>query len=271
VVSSSHLRIDESGVEPELVDALFTMVEAARSVPRDQRQPILTFISAISHNVMLSHPGISKEHPGIYPADLEELHNAGLIRINRKGSWQTIDVTSAGFREYERQRTRRAEPTERVEEATRSYVDAAGFRQRHQKAFAKWRTAEELLWRSDSETDFSAIGHYCREAAQDFATSLLSLYPTPSAATEPEKSKQRVAAVLRARRTGSSRIDALADSLLEFWNAVIDLTQRQEHGSNKGDDPLRWEDGRRVVFLTMTAAAEIDRVMIQATTTTPAA
>lgn len=250
-------------LNPDLLPLLADLVEAYRSVPRSERRPILAFQTVSSYNLMLSHPGIAKDHPGAYPADLRELQGEGMITVNLESNGaRFIDVTQKGLDAYVSYRTRPGRPGPQVEKAVSQYVDSDQFRRRHTNALLKWERAADLLWKSDSSTDYSAIGHYCREAAQEFATSLLILYPVADAPIEIEKSKARVAAVLRTHATGSERIAAQASTLLAHWSSVIDLMQRQEHGSQKATDPLTWEDGRRVAFATLFSMTELDRLLI---------
>lgn len=55
------------------------------------------------------------------------------------------------------------------------------------------------------------------------------------------------------------------DSLLHdgfpfhYWRALSDLVQRQEHGSTRDKEDLRWEDARRLIYQTANAMYEIDR------------
>lgn len=243
--------------------ALATLVEASRSVPPEQRQPIMTLRSAMSPNFLLDHPAIPHGHPGIYPADLHQLERDGLILVEptRQSGTSHIDVTPAGFCAYERVRREAGAPVERIEQAARSLLDSAEFRARHPRAFASWAKAEELLWASDSNSEFSAIGHHCREAAQRFATSLLHHHHVSDAPEDPASTKKRVASVLKTWSSGSEAVDKFAHSLWEYWSSVIDLGQRQEHGAQKEGAALTWEDGRRLVFGTLMAMVEIDRVV----------
>ena len=48
------------------------------------------------------------------------------------------------------------------------------------------------------------------------------------------------------------------EALLNFWRTVSELVQRQEHGGQKENEPLVWEDGRRVVFQTAMVMYEVD-------------
>jgi hypothetical protein len=56
------------------------------------------------------------------------------------------------------------------------------------------------------------------------------------------------------------RRQALLDALLALWDA-IDLIQRQEHGEQKGGSPLSWNDGRRIVYITMLLMIEFASIV----------
>jgi hypothetical protein len=251
-----------SGLDKDLAAILCMFVEATRAVPRNQRRPISGFSAIGQLNWVLSHPGLPTTNNGLYPADLRALESYGFVSADhRDRSTVEIEVTPAGFAEYERIQRDGREPTERVEAVTRRFIATDDFRRRHRTACARWDSAEALLWHSETDEHFSAVGHYCREAAQEFASSLLSLYAVVGADSNPTRVKNRVRAVLDARRTDSKRVNETSAALLNLWEAVIDLFQRQEHGAQKGGDALTWEDARRVVFLTLMAMTELDRVV----------
>lgn len=48
---------------------------------------------------------------------------------------------------------------------------------------------------------------------------------------------------------------------MNYWGAVADLTQRQEHGVQKEGEQLVWEDARRVVFQTLLVMFEVDKAL----------
>jgi hypothetical protein len=58
-------------------------------------------------------------------------------------------------------------------------------------------------------------------------------------------------AVVRSRvdKLGEKRSQLLV-SMADYWEAVVDLIQRQEHGGSKESEALTWQDGRRVAFHT---------------------
>jgi len=64
--------------------------------------------------------------------------------------------------------------------------------------------------------------------------------------------------VLGDRLPAGGRRD-LAEALIVYWGTVADLTQRQEHGAQRDQAPLTWEDSRRVVTQTLMVMYELDR------------
>ena len=116
----------------------------------------------------------------------------------------------------------------------------------------------------DSGDHLTAIGHKAREAMQEFATALVGRYRPPDANADPTRTLDRISAVLQMykRDLGKRRI-ALLDALFDYWRAVVDLVQRQEHGGQKEGEPLGWEDGRRVVFQTANVMVELHRATEQ--------
>lgn len=66
--------------------------------------------------------------------------------------------------------------TQQIERTIRTYIDAYQFRNKYSSAYDKWSIAEELLWASDSEQQLTTIGHYCREALQEFSEVLINQF-----------------------------------------------------------------------------------------------
>ena len=105
----------------------------------------------------------------------------------------------------------------------------------------------------------TTIGHLCREAMQEFATSLCAAHNATPAEPDPAKTVARVRAVLKHEGAPlGEKLAAFFDALLAYWGTVSDLVQRQEHGGQKEGEPLMWEDGRRVVFQTLLVMYEVD-------------
>ena len=244
-------------LDPEQERALEFLVEASR---RADRQPFYGSFPVGSHNIRLAHSGVPRDHPGIYPGDLDMLADAGLVRLEKYPDTVRFDITPAGFRHYGELKSRSAKQGESIPTTTRSYFDTGPFASRHARAFAKWQDADRLVWSADSHAQLTTIGHLCREAMQEFATSLVRSASASSAPEEPTKTVARVRACLTSR----SLVDGsrqLVDSLIGYWGEVAHLSQRQEHGGQKEGEPLKWEDGRRLVFHTLFSMVEIDRAV----------
>jgi hypothetical protein len=60
----------------------------------------------------------------------------------------------------------------------------------------------------------------------------------------------------------SRGVNSMLDALMDYWLAVSNVTQRQEHGGKREGEPLTAEDGRRVLFQTMCVMYEVDRALL---------
>jgi len=246
-------------LEPEQEELLLSIVEAVRNTPREERRKFL--VLQTSGGDFLDHPGMKEGESKIYYGDVEELGRQGLVAIRLSSSGTPIfDVTSLGFRYYEHLRRKKGEAVQRVETTVREYLISPEFRAKYAEAFAKWSSAEDLLWGTDTQEQLTTIGHLCREALQAFATSLVERYQPPDVDTDKTKTKARLRAVLYATQLGTKRKTFL-EALLAYSSTVDDLIQRQEHGAYKDGEQLVWEDGRRVVFQTMITMFEIARAL----------
>jgi hypothetical protein len=96
-----------------------------------------------------------------------------------------------------------------------------------------------------------------------FAAECVSLYGATGAPADPEKTVDRLRAVIAeaAPRLGETE-RPLLDALVVYWGTVHDLAARQEHGAAKAV-PLVAEDARRVVFHTATVMFELDRALVR--------
>jgi hypothetical protein len=250
--------------------ALQVLVEAARSVAPEQRQPFYGHRSFGSKAELLTlqHRGLP-ERFGLYPGDLEQLEVEGLLRDRVSGQTHRIEVTPLGFRYYDWLKQQEGVGIERVENESRQFLDATDFAKRHPTAYSKWCEAESSLW-NDGASNGTTVGHLCREAHQAFAGSLLALTLDATPPTDPAKTKARVRAAIEAARIRSETVRAASKALADYWDTVSDLAQRQEHGSKREGEQLVWEDARRLVFQTLFCMVELDRVVVAARTT-PAA
>jgi hypothetical protein len=232
-------------LEPEQEELLARMVEGAREVPREEREWLL-----------MSYGGGSfLEGPGIGRADVPEgdvfmLERAGYIhpvRYSRRDSNPTFVLTPEGLAHYGE--TRGREPGARQEAELRRFLDTEAFRAAYPEAYAKWAEADALLWRADSEREFTTVGHKVREALQHFATEAVDRYRPSEVEANPALVNRRLGAVIAELlpRLGEGR-SALLKTLGDYSEAALDLVQRQEHGAMKEGEHLTWHDARRVVF-----------------------
>jgi hypothetical protein len=171
-------------------------------------------------------------------------------------------ISPIGYQYYEWLMKEMGKPVERIEKHTFNYFDSGDFRKTYKDAYDKLKQAEELLWSSDSDANFSAIGHHCREAMQDFANTLYEqVMGKPS--EEPKTSTvKRIRVVIEAKSSESGEtVSAFLESHLPFWGTVSDLVQRQVHAGQKEGEPINWEDARRVVFQTANIMFELHRAI----------
>jgi hypothetical protein len=247
-------------LEQDQEELLAIMVEASRAIPREQRQPFL-LIQAMDGNHLL-HPGVAATGRAQYQphlGDLETLHERGLIRLTVVSAHHTYtaDLRPEGTHYYEQMQTRRGQSIAKAVTTAREYLETESFRRRHEGAVAKWEAAEHVLWSAASQQAATTIGHLCREAMQLFASELVQAEVVSADATV-QNTVSRVRSVLGALIPAGGR-RALSDALIVYWGTVVDLTQRQEHGAQREQAPLIWEDSRRVVTQTLMVMYELDR------------
>jgi hypothetical protein len=240
-------------------ELLTILVEASRAVPRDQRHEFI-YVESFGGGASLIHNGFSaigREQYKPYLGDLRTLYERGLIRIWQSGrSDHSLEVTPEGYQYYEQVQLRRGEPIMRTVTAAQEYLQSETFRQRHQRAAAKWDEANRLLWSADSQNADTTIGHLCREAMQLFATDLVESHKV-DADPDPQHTSNRVRSVLAARISSESR-GAWTKALIAYWEAVANLTQRQEHAGVRDKEALMWADSRRLVTQTLMVMYELD-------------
>jgi hypothetical protein len=257
--------LDQILLDKEQIELLVQLVEAARNVPREQRQKFFV-LQAMGTPDEIHHPGFPNGHIEAYVGDAEQLIAKRLLSgVYAPSGELGFDVTPEGFRYYEELKSQ-GPPTEQVEATVREYLESAAFHGRHAGAFEKWADAEGKLWGSDSEKELTTIGHLCREAMQLFATSLVEQYKPAEVDQDPAHAVGRVRAVIEARKAVLGQTERKwLDALLPYWGAVSDLIQRQEHGAQREGGTLTWEDARRVVFQTANVMFEVDGALSRAT------
>lgn len=257
MIDFSHILL-----EPEQQNLFRELVQTARSIPRDKRAKF--FLIETMDGTWLQHPTAGKDID-VFEGDLEALTDARLLRVTYGSDGISMfDITPLGFKYYEFLVQKTSEPFQRVENEVRRLLDASDFQQKHSEAYKAWCEAERRLWRSDSVSDFTAIGHTCREAMQHFATSLVERKGPSEVDPNPTHTVARVKAVVNRslQNKGTTQREFL-EALLQYWVTAVNLTQRQEHGAQKEGEELVWEDARRVVFQTALVMFEIDRVLVR--------
>lgn len=245
-------------LETEQEQLFERIVEASRSVPRDRREPF-QFVglgprSQIQGNRLLEV---------VLGEDVEVLVNAGLLQVkdhHSRGNGFSFFVPPDALSYYQQLKRRSGGPAEQVEAEVRQYLDADAFQQAFPVAHARWSEAADLLWAADSQGELSTIGHKCREAVQEFVTTLLERHAVADANPDKAKTRDRFSAVIESQRErlGDARSDLL-DALFAYWKAAGNLVQRQEHAGQREGQQLGWEDGRRVVFQTAVLMFEAAR------------
>jgi len=248
-------------LEPEQEEVLLTLVEAARNVPKEQREPFLALHLYEGPNLTIKHKGLSDGLQLVYSGDFDVLEREQFIAVTviSPGGAYHFDVLPRGFAYYRELKQRERETLQSVESNLRHYLDADRFSKRYPSAYQRLRDAENLLWDSDSNRQLTTIGHICREAMQEFATSLVEQHRPRDVDNDKAHTVSRVRAVinLHDKKLGEAVRDHV-NALIVFWGTVSDLIQRQEHGGQKEGEPLIWEDGRRAVFQTAVVMYEID-------------
>lgn len=246
-------------LDEETVAFLWELVEAARSVPRSQRGDFMLVDTA--HGSVLRHPGLKRQE--IDEGDLRDLIETGLIRITRHaGGSKMFDLRREAFDLYDRAHRDIDQPIAAQERIVTERVASDAFAARHRGAFDKWGSADALLWGEESAKNLTMIGHLCREAMQLFAMELVERHEVADSDPDPAKTVRRLRSVIDARKSNISKTNAaLMDALVNYWGAVSDSVQRQEHGGQKEGEDLTWEDGRRVLLHTAMVMSECDRIL----------
>ena len=247
--------------EKEQEQLFCTIVEAARNVPRENRQEFL-IVRTDAGGDYLQHPGLPGGEIKFYSPDLKILSEYGLISItgtNRYGIAR-IDVHPRGYLYYKYLKERSGEPVEHIEEAVRRYIDAHDFQKEYPKAYEKWAEAENLLWKTDTSKQLTTIGHKCRETIQEFMDILYTQIKPPGEQIPKKSTKARLEKIIEARTKQLGKTERKFLNLLyNFWDVVNDLVQKQVHEAQREKVQLVWKDARRVVFQTMMLMYEVSQ------------
>lgn len=250
-------------LEREQEELLGELVEAHRRVPRGERDKF--FLVSTFGGDSVIHPGLHGWELTTNSADVEMLGRYALLDLDYSGKSLRFAVTPEGLEHYESLKQAGAGRIEQVAEEIVRYLSGETFQTRHPAAAAKWAAADTDLWSSESGQELTTIGHNIREAMQLFATELLTLHPAESADPDPQHIVARVRAVLdQAQPKLGDTEPAFLHALLAYWGTVSDLAQRQEHGAQRENESLNWEDSRRLVFQSAVVMYEVDRAVSRA-------
>ena len=245
---------------------LIQLVEAERSLPRNERQCFYVAHTVGPPGVELIHPAIPRQSPRVFEGDLRTLASHGFISIvsDERNGIESFYITNEGFRWYGHIMKKVGHPIERAQRIMKEYFESENFRKSYPHAYAKWSQAENLLWTDDTVSVLTTVGHLIREAMQEFAETLFEHYNPQESVPDKCKTVARIRAVINLlyQRQECGKIErAFLDALLSYWGTVSDLVQRQEHGDQKEGEPLLWLDARRVVFQSANVMFEIDNTL----------
>lgn len=251
-------------LEKEQRELLSRIVEAARNVPRENRQGFSIVRRDQDMEVsLLHHPGLPDGKIKFYFPDLQTLIEKELIQVIGRNQFSQVsrfDVTPEGFHYYRYLKKRSGEPMEQVEKEVRRYIDAHEFQREYPKAYEKWSEAESLLWETETSKQSTKIGHLCREAIQEFMGILYTQVNPPGEHIPKNKTIKRLKAIVevKSKKLGETE-RKLLDVLIDYWDVVNDLIQKQEHGAQREKVKLVWKDARRVVFQAMMLMFEVSQ------------
>lgn len=147
-------------LDTEQEELLALLVEAERSVPREERHAFsIRRPLCKSGGVRLVHAGWSNERR-VFEGDIELLAQEGLVNLQHTHSGSaSFYVTPLGFEYYRHLSGRQSEPLARVQERVSDGLSGAWFRSRYPSAYQKWCEAEALLTDDASDASASVIGH----------------------------------------------------------------------------------------------------------------
>lgn len=249
----------EVRLAPQQVELLSRLMEASDAAREEFR------VLRASGGMFLRHPGLPDGNLDVYEPDFQGLEDLGFFTVTHYGSQDgkstTFDISPVGRHAYSVLHTESVSPSEAVVQEMQRFVDSDLFRKRYPVAHDCWTKAAKLLWAEDSRGKLTDVGHYCREALQEFAAVLVQGLPVAQE-TKSTETVERLRAVLAAacKRLGD-KTSKMLDAMLSYWGTVSDLVQRQVHAAEREGEDLRWEDARRVVFQTLVVMYEIDRAV----------
>ncbi len=178
-----------------------------------------------------------------------KLRDEGFLKAYVMGGGRPVQVELTGFG---RQAAREAGGFEQGYSVARQLIASDSFAAAFPRAFGPWADAEGLLLGDDAEAQLSTVGHKIREAAQAFASTAVDRYGADDPPSDVKLVKKRLGAVIAHNRNSLSDAKRkVLEDLGDLWESTVDLIERQEHSAQKEGEPVTFEDGRRIVMLTM--------------------
>lgn len=260
------MNFDHILLEEEQKELFIKIVEIIKSIPREKRRSMLAAHSKDGACLIMptANPKVSNLK-GFNRSDLDILADEGLLkrelgsRRNKK-----YDIKPISLKYYEWLMKQQGKPVERIEKSVLKYIELDAFKTTYSEAYKKLKLAEDKLWASDSTEHFTAIGHHCREAMQDFADQCyLEVFGKASDENKASTIKRLRAILDKKENEIGKTVKPFLEALLAYWGTVSDLVQRQEHGGQKEGEPITWDDARRVVFQTVNIMVELDRTIVK--------
>jgi hypothetical protein len=238
------------------VELLTALVEASNSAQRE------FFVLRAMTGTRIAHPVFGENDKAIYGPDLQALEDLGFLTVigyDSQGKSSSFDVSPAGRQAYSDIHAQTAALEDAAEDDMCRFIDASEFRHSFPAAHERWAAAAKLLWSDDTRGQLTEVGHYCREALQEFADVLVGGLPIHDETKKTETIK-RLKAWLGAQADLGATTGEMLEALVAYWGTVSDLAQRQEHASSRKGEPLEWEDARRLVFQTLVVMYEVARL-----------
>jgi hypothetical protein len=253
---------EEIVLEQEQIDLLSSFIEIIRNVPREKR---IKFIGSQMSNGTshVMHPYAQGKYVTALLGDVEILNNEGLINLSFSSSSSfNFDIMPKGFKYYEYQQTKEIPVSEKIEKPLRNFLNGNRFQSSYPAAYDKWSKAESKIWSNDSQDELSIIGILCREAMQEFVTSLVDKYQPVDVDTNKSHDVARLKCILAQRANHIPKtIAPFIDAITIYWGTLNDLVQRQVHAAQKEGSVVSWEDAKRIVFHTAVVFLEVDKIL----------
>jgi hypothetical protein len=246
-------------LSPRQIELLSRLVEASNDVHEE------FLVVRTLGGMFLKHPGLRGQFE-VYPPDFQALEDLGFFTVTgysqRDGKSTLFDISPSGRQAHSSLHAESVSPSEAVEDDMRRFVDSDRFRSDYPIVCERWAAAAKLLWAEDPKRQLTEVGHYCREALQEFADVLVKDLPVLQESRKANTiARLRSVIEVQRERLGETASEMLT-AMLNYWGTVSDLAQRQEHAATREGERLVWEDARRLVFQTLVVMYEIDRIVV---------